>query len=239
MTKNWRVNSKKCVAGGGGWQVERATSLPQVSSWKSWSGQNLFLSSNSSHVSYGTNVRITREWARRAVLQDEGLSQPMEASRVATAPSVPYKTGAPGAQRHAVSTIEGEGEPRRDIVSQGWTSGAEEEHHNRCCTWRLHRNAAGLPRQQNGLATCFSPNIHRGWWASLDTWHVPSITVRGQAGDGTEYQAEHNLTFQRPHQLSPCWSSSERSTLCNGMKRAPFQTKQRYLWIKVKFGRLS
>uniref|UniRef100_A0A663EBN5 Uncharacterized protein n=1 Tax=Aquila chrysaetos chrysaetos TaxID=223781 RepID=A0A663EBN5_AQUCH len=38
-----------------------------------------------------------REWARRAVLQDEGLSQPMEGSCVAMAPSAPYKTRAPGA----------------------------------------------------------------------------------------------------------------------------------------------
>lgn len=116
-------------------------------------------------------------------------------------------------------TKEGPCEPRRDIVSQWGTSGAEDGQHNRCCSRWLHRNAPGLPRQQNGLGTCLSRNIHPGWFVSPDTWRMPSITIGGQAGDGTKCQAEHNLTFQHPHHPSPCWSSSE-SVLHNRMKRA-------------------
>lgn len=104
MTKNRRVNSKKCVAGGVGWQVERGTSLPRVSSWKSWPGEKLFFSGSSSHVLYRTNIRsllskVTHEQARRAVLQEEGIIQPMEGSCTALTPSLSYKTGAPGLSR--------------------------------------------------------------------------------------------------------------------------------------------
>lgn len=192
MTKNRRVNSKKCVAGGGGWQVDWATSLPRVSSLKSWSGQNFFPLERFFSCFLRDKCQkpacksVTCERARRAVLQDEGLSQPTEGYYVAVASSVSYKAGAPGAQCDMVGTTEGEGEPRRDTGSQGGTSGAKKGHHNRCCSWWLHRNAPGLPRQQNGLATCLSLNIHPGWFVSPDTWHVPSVTIGGWAGDGTE-----------------------------------------------------
>lgn len=184
-----------------------------------------------------------------AGLQESSVSRQGELSCVKTADGgILYchgiisvlKSWSSWGQHEVVGTIEGEVEPRRDIVSQGGTSGAKDHsHHNRCCGWWLHRNAPGLPRQQNGLATCLSLNIHPGQFVSPDTWCVPSITICGRAGDGTEHQAEPNLAFQHPHHLSLCWSSSERSGLHNGMKRSPFQAKQRYLWIKVKFSRSS
>lgn len=49
----------------------------------------------------------------------------MEGSCAALASSLSYKTGAPGVQQDVVNNIRGEGEPRRDTVGLGGTSGAE------------------------------------------------------------------------------------------------------------------
>lgn len=57
-------------------------------------------------------------------------------------------------------------------------------------------------------------------------------------GDGPGCHLGHP-DIQHPHHLSPGWSSSRRSALCNRMKTTPFQVKQRYLWIKSKFNTLS